>query len=367
MQIKQAMAYPFAEGNKVRTLVIPIMLSLLGVIVMMATMALTIFPALSSLQGMSPEKLAQMESSKNLLALLPPTMMPMVLGGFGIGFLGMLLCMLPMSGYTWHLIYHMRTEGFDAPAPAWKGHWGEYFKYGIQAFISGLILAVPLLIAMIPMGALVPFVMASYFLASEEKTVGSVLKNFVPGIQYVAANAGPVLVAFYTAVLISIGYSIASSLLSWTFIGPLVLSMAINITMIYLMTEQFPAMPTGRKNPPDIKPYDEEIEAITNETNDDITRVKMISQNTQNKAFEPGESHAGFVETQLSDMVAQHDVPTASTANPDDPDEPHIEDFVDAPEANAGLLGKGLIQKGIKTPPVYFNAEDNPWLRHRNT
>src|SRR4051812_47320356 len=105
MNITGAIQYPFAKQNVLRILVIPFLLTMAGVILMLAIPAAMMVPYLSSLLTMDPAALEHAGTSPaGLLSLIPASAMGMGIAGMLIGILAAMVCMVPLNGYMWELI-----------------------------------------------------------------------------------------------------------------------------------------------------------------------------------------------------------------------------------------------------------------------
>lgn len=346
MNIPGAVFYPFKGPNAVRALVIPTAITLAASLAMILVLALTCLPVFMSLSGQFAQN---PESMENLDPALLAPIIPGILGGFAV----MLVGMMPVYGYYWELIDTWQTNGMDSQAPAWQGKWKYYLKTGFQCFLAGVVLFIPLVVATIPLGALVPFVMAPFFLAAREKTCGAVLREFVPGISVTVNRLVPVLVAFYLCVVVlNLVYNLVGSLISWTIVGVPALGTALAITTMYLMCEQYD-IHTPQSVPGHPKPSPHPDPAATSPEPQASPSANENPDHLQNpNSFESMANQLENIDAASNSASAQENISLEQTAmfgSEEETGQPETADSEKPKSANTYVMQSG----------------DNPWLRHR--
>jgi len=236
MHVKQALFYPYRKGNFLRSVGIPTVFMLLASALMGAVMFGMIFTSLGveQLTGLQSDPMA-------LLGVLGPAL--------GLGFLAMLPVALLMNGYFWNLVATWQTEGLDAQPPAWKGNFKAYMVDGFHSILSMVVLMVPMILGYLTLGFLLPFALAPYLEAAQERRVGAVFRA-LPGSmaqakrQYLALLGG-----MWMCVLLYIPVYIAMAVTGVTIVGPMFVSMAYSVTCMYLLTQQYGASGSPQYRP----------------------------------------------------------------------------------------------------------------------
>lgn len=226
MDVKQAILYPYRKGNFLRCVGIPTGLSLLFSLAFVAGVAGLIVTSLGAEQlvGIADNPMA-------LVGILVPMM------AFGAAI--MVPFALLMNGYFWNLVATWQAEGMDAPPPAWKGHFKDYLVDGFHAILAMVVLFIPMVLGYITVGFLMPFAMAPYFEAAQERRIGAVMKSLPQAMAQAKGQYMPLLGGLWMCILISVVASFVSSVLSITVVGPMLLQVAMGVTCAYLLTQQY--------------------------------------------------------------------------------------------------------------------------------
>ncbi len=344
MNIMQAIKYPI-DGKRFMSVVgVPALLLFGSILASSAVIAAALFPLIASLSN------APMGNMMAPNSAIPPGLpsgmaMSSLLMAVGGACAISLIFTLPISGYYWELIDVLQSQGSDAPAPRWKGNWKRHYKSGFHFFLASLMMAIPMLLAAMTLGLLMPFVMAPFFLAAREKTVKSVLQNLGQGFQLGKQRLIPVFIAvLLTGLVLNIAYSIGASALSWTIVGGPLIMQAYVVTSIHLLVQQF-----GYQSQPNAG-----VARMSKKEAADVTEGGLPQQMvmTTSAGLQFSDSAEGFT-GQLNEGPATDAADDAVLIFPN-PESPELESV--ASSAPAAASPQKIIQ---------FAKGDNPWLRHR--
>lgn len=379
MNIMKAIQYPFTKGRFVSVLFVPSVLILLASVVMVLPMMGMIFmnPALMGLMS-DPALLA--DPAFNVDSLIAGLGMSLAIG-FGIGMLLCLLLMMPVYGYFWDLIRNWQLYGMDCPAPRWKGNMKGYFAAGCHMFLASIVLSIPMTLASLPLGLLVPFLMAGYFMAASKQqfTCMGVLKNIIPGLQASFRRAGPSIIAFYVGLLLGIPYYIGISIGSMVLIGGPLIMMAYMVTFLYLMTEGYGFGPEKAQEIPNLPTLD-----VPDMSPELSVQDTSAMDGPQAEHGEEGGTMTMVVNNSSQAEADPEQVPVESMAmnNPPQTEAPHESMPVEG-NGNGGsvsdrpaytdMMEEDPVEPHRKDKPVSkatadtynMKSGDNPWLRYR--
>ena len=210
MDIMQAVTFPFKGKNAVPAMVIPAGIYFVGLVLGMIVMYGCFLPAIfmaGTLEHITSE-------SEMFAALFSSGIAPLFILGIIIGTVIIMVAMMPLYGYMWHLMAAVWKEGGNVSAPTWKGHIKTYTKAGLQQMLAYIVLAIPgifvALLIVLSLGLLAPFFMAPYAIACKEKSFTGCFRAIMPGFQLAAKHYGEWLVTAYTMLGITLCYSIVN-------------------------------------------------------------------------------------------------------------------------------------------------------------
>lgn len=375
MDVKQAVFYPYRKGNFLRSVGVPTGLMLLASALMGAAMFGVIFTSLGveQLAGLQNDPMA-------LLGVLGPAL--------GLGCIVMLPFALLMNGYFWNLVATWQTDGLDAPPPAWKGQFGAYMVDGFHSILSMLVLTVPMILGYLTLGFLLPFALAPYMEAAQERRVGAVLRRFGPSMAQATRQYLPILGGMWMCVLLYIPVYLVMVLSGVTVVGPLFVSMAYSVTCMALLTQQYGASgsPQYRSRPNKPMPSVDEPFAMAGGASMGYTGSTQFGASSASAQPDPASDFSMEPVDDLPEAASDDTVDLlykpAASSDTSDSGEASLNDrwMADAsvseeplPEAKPAK-GKA---KGEKAPPAEKKSKshmkmlklqpgDNPWLRNQN-
>lgn len=225
MDLQRAFTYPFKKENWMNTLVIPggifavtaVINLLVGIIGFILTLSLG---AKGSTEAANSSKL--LIDVIHIIASIP-----------------IAIILIPVHGYYWNLVNNWQTNGWDAPAPAWKDNIKDYCIDGLHYYLVGIVLFIPTIISLCSLGFLFPFVWAPIFSAAKERRIGAVLNNMSEGFSIASSRYLSILGIMWLIVGISVLSIIPSFILSLTIVGGAVLTNYLYVVSTQLLTQAY--------------------------------------------------------------------------------------------------------------------------------